>query len=133
MTGGRVVVLGHVGRNFGAGMSGGVAYLYDVDGTSASHVNQAMVDVEPLLETAEFEIVKTLITNHAIYTDSEIARSILAQWDTARLHFKRVVPRDYRRVLDALDAAKKRGLNDDEAAMDAFEANKSDKARVAGN
>ncbi len=133
MTGGRVVVLGHTGRNFAAGMSGGIAYVYDLNGNFRELVNTEMVDVEPLASEQEIATVRKMIQGHVAYTDSELGERILNDWEHYLPKFVRVVPRDYRRVLEAIDAAKAAGMSDAEAAMAAFEANKLDKARVAGN
>ncbi|MGB1249272.1 MAG: glutamate synthase large subunit [Candidatus Promineifilaceae bacterium] len=132
MTGGRVLVLGGTGRNFAAGMSGGVAYVLDRKGDFRSKVNQAMVDVEGLT-SAEINPIKELIRNHVAYTDSSVGTDILTNWDSYESQFVRVIPRDYRRVLEAIEAAKATGVSDDEAEMLAFEANKTSKARVAGS
>jgi glutamate synthase domain-containing protein 2/glutamate synthase domain-containing protein 3 len=101
MTGGRVVVLGRTGRNFAAGMSGGIAYVYDVDRRFESRCNLELVDLEPLSgpEAAE---VQALIAEHAGRTGSLVARNLLASWDKgARERFVKVMPRDYRRALAA--------------------------------
>ncbi len=99
MTGGRVVVLGRTGRNFAAGMSGGVAYVYDVDRRFDSRVNGELVDLESLDAGDDLE-VQDLIKEHAARTGSLVARNLLASWDKgARERFVKVMPRDYKRVL----------------------------------
>jgi glutamate synthase domain-containing protein 2/glutamate synthase domain-containing protein 1/glutamate synthase domain-containing protein 3 len=98
MTGGRVVVLGTTGRNFAAGMSGGIAYVYDRDRGFAGRCNLELVDLEPLNEADEAE-VKTLISEHAQRTGSLVARNLLASWERATERFVKVMPRDYRRVM----------------------------------
>ena len=98
MTGGRVVVLGSTGRNFAAGMSGGVAYVYDSDRRFRSRCNTELVDLEELDEVDDDE-VKALIAEHAARTGSLPARNILASWASRRERFVKVMPRDYRRVL----------------------------------
>ncbi len=99
MTGGRVVVLGRTGRNFAAGMSGGVAYVYDVDRRFESRVNGELVDLEPLYAGDDLE-VQDLIKEHVARTGSLVARNLLASWDKgARERFVKVMPRDYKRVL----------------------------------
>ena len=100
MTGGRVVVLGRSGRNFAAGMSGGVAYVLDVDKDFAQHCNLEMVDLEHLDVAAEESFVRFLIERHVNYTDSEYARGILEHWEQNRARFVKVMPLDYRRVLN---------------------------------
>jgi glutamate synthase domain-containing protein 2/glutamate synthase domain-containing protein 1/glutamate synthase domain-containing protein 3 len=98
MTGGRVVVLGTTGRNFAAGMSGGVAYVYDKDRGFAGRCNLELVDLDELLEEDDEE-VKALISEHAQRTGSMVARNILASWERARERFVKVMPRDYKRAL----------------------------------
>ena len=100
MTGGRVVVLGGTGRNFAAGMSGGIAYVWDRDGSFHERFNDGMADllsVRPDSEDAEE--VKALIENHLKWTGSSVAAGVLANWDVAVREFKKVMPRDYARVL----------------------------------
>jgi len=101
MTGGTVVVLGNTGRNFGAGMSGGIAYVYDPDNDFSNRFNPGLADLEPLKEDNDIESLKTLIKEHQDSTDSEPARKILNNWDKSIESFKKVMPRDYRRVLEA--------------------------------
>jgi glutamate synthase (NADPH) large chain len=100
MTGGRVIVLGSTGRNFAAGMSGGIAYVYDADRRFRSRCNLELVDLEELTEADEAE-VRELIAEHAARTGSLPARNILASWEQRRERFVKVMPRDYRRVLEA--------------------------------
>jgi len=99
MTGGRVVVLGPTGRNFAAGMSGGIAYVYDKARRFADRCNLELVDLEPLDEDDQEE-VKALISEHVARTGSMVGRNLLASWDRAVERFVKVMPRDYRRVLD---------------------------------
>jgi len=100
MTGGRVVVLGRTGRNFAAGMSGGVAYVYDVDRQFESRCNLELVDLEELTDEDAAE-VKALIAEHTARTGSLVGRNVLASWDrAARERFIKVMPRDYRRALE---------------------------------
>ena len=132
MTGGRVVVIGKTGRNFAAGMSGGIAYVLDEDGTFKKHCNLDTVSLERLDERELLE-VEELLKRHAVYTHSARAWQILALWQEKALKFVKVMPKDYRRVLEALNEAESKGLVGDEALMAAFEANKNDAARVSGN
>jgi glutamate synthase (NADPH/NADH) large chain len=136
MTGGKVVVIGKTGRNFAAGMSGGIAYVLDADGSFADHCNQAMVELEPI--TAEDEALevldhqggdleshgfvdvshdmtrfdeirlKQLILKHRHYTNSDVARRILEDWDAMRPRFVKVMPVDYRRALEQMQAQQSR-------------------------
>ncbi len=113
MTGGRVVVLGPVGRNFAAGMSGGIAYLLDPD---PLRVNTQMADLEPL--TAEDgDYLHELIGRHQAETGSAVAAALLADWEAALPRFGRVMPRDYKRVLLAASRAERDGLDVSEAVM----------------
>jgi glutamate synthase (ferredoxin) len=133
MTGGRVVVLGRTGRNFAAGMSGGVAYVLDQHGDFAVRCNRAMVDLERLEDPAEIAEVKAMVQRHAQVTGSALAWRVLLRWDELVPQFVKVLPQDYRRVLEALAAMQAAGLSGDEAVMAAFELNKNDQARVTGN
>jgi glutamate synthase (NADPH/NADH) large chain len=99
MTGGRVVILGDTGRNFGAGMSGGVAYVLDSNDDFASKCNQEMVDLERLKYPEEIAVVKGLIEEHFEHTSSAVAQRLLQDWDNAVQTFVKVMPTDYRRVL----------------------------------
>jgi len=132
MTGGRLVVLGKTGRNFAAGMSGGIAYVLDEDGTFQSRCNLETVSVEALDER-DLQEVEELLKRHAVYTHSARAWRLLALWQETAPRFVKVMPKDYRRVVDALQAAEAKGLVGDEALMAAFEANKNDASRVSGN
>jgi glutamate synthase (NADPH) large chain len=102
MTGGTVVVLGSTGRNFAAGMSGGFAYVFDVDGDFARRCNTAMVDLEPLVEPQDEATLKRLIENHHKYTGSKRAAEILEKWPQFRARFVKVFPKEYRRALAEL-------------------------------
>jgi glutamate synthase domain-containing protein 2/glutamate synthase domain-containing protein 1/glutamate synthase domain-containing protein 3 len=132
MTGGRVVVIGKTGRNFAAGMSGGVAYVLDEDDTFKSHCNVDTVALERLDER-DLQEVEEMIKRHAVYTRSARAWQLLALWQQTAAKFVKVMPRDYRRMVEALQRAESKGLVGDEAVMAAFEANKNDAARVSGN
>src|SRR6187401_904910 len=99
MTGGRVVVLGSTGRNFAAGMSGGVAYVLDESGTFSTRCNSQMVELEKLEEDQEIAEVRQMIQRHLEYTNSSRARDILQRWSEMRPRFVKVMPRDYKRVL----------------------------------
>jgi glutamate synthase (ferredoxin) len=132
MTGGRVVVLGPTGRNFAAGMSGGVAYVLDEAGDFARRCNQQMVGLEELVETEEVAEVRRLIERHATYTLSERARQVLSAWERYQPRFVKVMPKDYKRVLQALKRVSEAGLSGEEATMAAFEANARDVARIGG-
>jgi glutamate synthase (NADPH) large chain len=133
MTGGRVVVLGSAGRNFGAGMSGGVGYVLDEGGGFAKRVNPQMVGVEQLEDAKEIAIVRAMIQKHLDYTKSPRAKAVLDGWDTFVPKFVKVMPKDYKRMLACIEKAQAQGLTGDEAIMAAFEENARDLSRVGGN
>ena len=133
MTGGKVVVLGTTGRNFAAGMSGGIAYVLDEAGDFATRCNTEMVDLETLTDPEEIADLHEMITKHNGYTGSQKAKQVLADWEAFLPKFVKVIPRDYKRVIQALKQALEDGLSGDDALSAAFEANIKDVARVAGN
>ena len=100
MTGGVAVILGPTGRNFAAGMSGGIAFVYDPDDDFVIRFNDGLADLENLSDPEDIALLRQLIENHLEYTDSNPARKILADWDGSVARFKKVMPRDYRRVLE---------------------------------
>jgi len=116
MTGGRAVVLGSAGRNFGAGMSGGTAFVYDSNETFPNRVNHDMVDVERPTED-DFATIKADIEQHVAYTNSSRGKALLADWDSERTKFRKVIPRQYKRVLEALETAQRLGVDPDAAVM----------------
>lgn len=132
MTGGHVVVLGKTGRNFAAGMSGGIAYVLDEAGDFASRCNKELVALEKLTDADEIEFVWKLVQRHQTYTRSERAAKILADWNGCVPKFVKVLPKDYARVLKALKKVESQGLSGDQAIMAAFEENIRDAARVGG-
>jgi glutamate synthase (ferredoxin) len=132
MTGGRVIVLGRTGRNFAAGMSGGIAYVLDEAGDFPAHCNQEMVSLEKLKDADEIEMIWKLIQRHQAYTKSERAVKVLADWRKLVPKFVKVMPKDYQRVLESMKKVKDQGLTGDEAIMAAFEENVRDVARVGG-
>jgi glutamate synthase domain-containing protein 3 len=99
MTGGRVVVLGRTGRNFAAGMSGGVAYVFDEDGGFRSRVNATMLDQLEELGDSDAAEALALITEHRDRTGSPVAQRIIDDWDRQRARFVKIFPTDYKRVL----------------------------------
>jgi len=133
MTGGRVVVLGKTGRNFAAGMSGGIAYVLDEDGDFRERCNLAMVDVEPLSDADDIAEVERLVQRHLELTDSSVAGKLLSDWAGSTSKFVRVIPKDYRRMLEIFAEVEAAGLSGDDALMAAFERNKNDTSRVSGN
>ena len=102
MTGGRVVVLGETGRNFAAGMSGGIAYIWDRNSNFAQRCNMGMVELEKLEVDEEIEELRTLIENHLKYTGSDVAKAALDNWDETVNQFVKVMPTDYKRVLQEM-------------------------------
>ncbi|MEY3432567.1 MAG: hypothetical protein RL131_503 [Bacteroidota bacterium] len=106
MTGGTVVVLGATGRNFAAGMSGGIAYVYDVKGEFPDKCNPEMVDLDPLSKEDE-EVLKKMISQHQNYTGSPVAKFIASDWENQKHHFVKVFPRDYKKVLQQKTAGVK--------------------------
>jgi glutamate synthase (ferredoxin) len=133
MTGGKVVVLGATGRNFAAGMSGGVAYILDEQGDFATRCNQQMVGLETLEDAEEINDLYQMIQRHVDYTGSEKASKVLASWEEMVPKFVKVMPKDYKRVLQAIEKAIAAGLSGDDALTAAFEENARDVARIGGS
>ncbi len=106
MTGGLAIILGKTGRNFAAGMSGGVAYVYDIENTFPKNVNKEMVELEAL-DAEDLALLQHHIERHLEYTKSEIAKNILDNWDLTSKHFIKVMPTDYKKVLEAKKASTK--------------------------
>ena len=106
MTGGVAVVLGETGRNFAAGMSGGIAFVLDESGHFSRNCNHSMVDLEPVVEPADLETLKGLISRHRSYTGSAVAERVLRDWEALLPKFVKVMPVDYRRVLQELEKAR---------------------------
>ena len=113
MTGGTVVILGPTGRNFAAGMSGGTAFVYDPDGTFESRVNYEMVEVESLTSDDRSSLV-AIVAKHLQFTGSTVAQEIIAAGVSALAHFRKVMPKDYKRVLAVVAAAQAEGLSQEE-------------------
>jgi glutamate synthase (NADPH) large chain len=132
MTGGRVVVLGSTGRNFAAGMSGGIAYVLDERKDFGRRCNQEMVALTQVTDIEEIEALKNMIFHHAEYTGSRRATEVLLAWDCWLPKFVRVIPHDYQRVLEGQERMRHQGLANDAAAMWAFQSNSRDLARVGG-
>jgi glutamate synthase (ferredoxin) len=132
MTGGRVVVLGRTGRNFAAGMSGGLAWVLDEAGDFEGRCNPEMVSLSRLADPADKDEVRALIERHVRYTDSALGIRVLADWEHMSERFVAVIPNDYQRVLEAQARMRERGLSPAEAEMAAFEENARSLARVGG-
>jgi glutamate synthase (NADPH/NADH) large chain len=121
MTGGRVVVLGPTGRNFGAGMSGGIAYVYDPDERFADLVNYDMVTLQDL-EPADVDFLRDTITKHRDYTGSTVAARVLEGWDASLGAFRKVMPTDYQRVLTVIAQSREAGLDEEATVTKIMEA-----------
>ncbi|MCC6353249.1 MAG: glutamate synthase large subunit, partial [Verrucomicrobiae bacterium] len=133
MTGGKVVVLGQTGRNFAAGMSGGIAYVLDTRGDFRERVNMEMVLLESLEREEEILAVRGMVERHLRHTGSTRGKYVLDLWEDLVPKFVKVIPKDYKRVLEAMERVRQAGLSGEEAVMAAFEANARDLARVSGN
>ncbi|MEL7157211.1 MAG: glutamate synthase-related protein, partial [Actinomycetota bacterium] len=118
MTGGVAVILGPTGRNFGAGMSGGVAYVWDPDGRFPERVNTEMVELEALDSEDDLRLL-SLVERHLKETDSAVAERLLSDWSASLQQFVKVMPTDYKRVLDAQRRAAEQGTDPVEAMMEA--------------
>jgi glutamate synthase (ferredoxin) len=119
MTGGRVVIIGKTGRNFAAGMSGGVAFIFDPAKQFPQLCNTEMVDLDKIEDPADEEAVIRLLTNHVKHTGSTVATRILEGWSRYRSDFVKVMPRDYKAVLKAIAHAREAGLPEEQAIMEA--------------
>ena len=133
MTGGRVIVLGRTGRNFAAGMSGGIAYVFDEKNEMPANCNTDMVSLRTLTEPDEINFVKAMLQRHLDATHSAFAQRILANWEESLPKFVCVVPKDYERMLKLFKEVESSGLSGEEVLMAAFELNKDDVSRVSGN
>ncbi|AZN40008.1 glutamate synthase large subunit [Paenibacillus albus] len=133
MTGGRVAILGGTGRNFAAGMSGGVAYVLDEAGDFYKHCNIEMVLLERIEEQRDSDELQSMIQRHVDYTGSEIGKRLLSDWETSKEKFVKVIPKDYKRMLQQIEKMEQTGLAGEEALLAAFEANMKELARVGGN
>jgi glutamate synthase (NADPH/NADH) large chain len=120
MTGGRVVVLGRTGRNFGAGMSGGVAYVHDGDGLFGGRVNYEMVAIEAL-DADDRAFLLDIVQRHREYTGSAVAGRLLADWDTSLSKFRKIMPEDYARVMRVMRDAQAAGLSEAETLAKVME------------
>ena len=117
MTGGKVVILGPTGRNFAAGMSGGVAYVYDPDGTFCRRTSTPRWSTWTRLDDDDVDWLRDMITAHVDATDSAVGQRILADWENELKNFVKVMPRDFKRVLQAIAEAERTGEDVDTAIM----------------
>ena len=123
MTGGRVVVLGATGKNFAAGMSGGIAYVLDEYSNLYKHLNKTMVSVEELSNKYDILEVKGMIEEHVKATGSEKGKEILANFNKYVPKFKKIIPYDYKRMLNTIVQMEEKGLSSEQATIEAFYAN----------
>ena len=121
MTGGTVVILGRTGRNFAAGMSGGIAYVLDENGDFASYCNMGIVLLETLDSLEDSLTVKKLLWKHAEYTGSKLAIEVLDNWDEYRHKFVKVIPKDYKIVMEKFNAYMQQGMTREDATLRVFE------------
>ncbi|RYL95694.1 glutamate synthase large subunit [Sporolactobacillus sp. THM7-4] len=134
MTGGKVIVLGSVGRNFAAGMSGGTAYILpDVqpEKTVMTHINKELVDLERVSDKEELEELYTLIKNHLKYTGSPKAEQALLHWDETRERLIKIIPRDYKAMLAQIKQLESQGMSENEAKEEAFYMKKQGRLTVS--
>ncbi|ANU09761.1 glutamate synthase large subunit [Planococcus antarcticus DSM 14505] len=124
MTGGRVAILGKTGKNFAAGMSGGVAYVLDEEGTFSAHCNAEMVHLQPLADPAEIEELREMVQKHVHYTSSAKGTRLLANWDIYTAKFVRVIPKAYLQINERINKLQNSGMAKSEAEMAAFEESK---------
>ncbi|MDY2789668.1 MAG: glutamate synthase large subunit [Lachnospiraceae bacterium] len=123
MTGGRAVVLGRVGKNFAAGMSGGVAYVLDEDSDLYMKVNKEMVSLEPVTDKYDVLELKEIISDHVTYTNSEKGKKILDHFGEYLPKFKKIIPHDYKRMMNTIVQMEEKGLSSEQAQIEAFYAN----------
>ena len=121
MTGGTVVILGQTGKNLAAGMSGGVAYVYDPNHDLYTRLNKQLVNTYEVSGKADKEVLEELLNKHYTYTDSDVAKKILSNLDEELSNFKKIVPKDYEKITTLIQELKTKGYHEDEASLMAFE------------
>lgn len=121
MTGGTVVILGQTGKNLAAGMSGGVAYVYDPNHDLYMRLNKQLVNTYEVTGKADKEVLEELLNKHYTYTDSDVAKKILSNLDEELSNFKKIVPKDYEKITTLIQELKSKGYHEDEASLMAFE------------
>ena len=124
MTGGRVVVLGQTGKNFAAGMSGGIAYVLDVDRDLYLKLNKGLVSMEPVTDKYDVLELKAMIKEHVDATGSELGTRILENFSQYLTEFKKIIPHDYQEMLQTIALMEERGLSNEQAQIEAFYENK---------
>ena len=120
MTGGRVVILGTTGKNFAAGMSGGIAYVLDLDSDLYKKVNKSMVKIERVSDKYDVQELKGMIKEHVAYTNSEIGKEILDHFKDYLPKFKKIIPEDYEKMMSAILQMEEKGLSAEQAKIEAF-------------
>ena len=120
MTGGRVVVLGRTGKNFAAGMSGGIAYVLDEDTSLYKRMNKQLVSIEPVTDKYDVLELKDLITEHVAYTNSKKGKEVLDNFGEYLPKFKRIIPHDYKKMLNTIVQMEEKGLSSEQAQIEAF-------------
>lgn len=120
MTGGKVVVLGTTGKNFAAGMSGGVAYVLDMENDLYKRLNKEMISIESVTDKYEVSELKQLIMDHVNYTNSDIGKKILDDFENYLPKFKKIIPKDYKKMMNMIVAFEEKGLSREKAAIEAF-------------
>ena len=120
MTGGRVVVLGRTGKNFSAGMSGGIAYVLDEDTSLYKRMNKQLVSIEPVTDKYDVLELKDLITEHVAYTNSKKGKEVLDNFGEYLPKFKRIIPHDYKKMLNTIVQMEEKGLSSEQAQIEAF-------------
>jgi len=120
MTGGKVVVLGRTGKNFAAGMSGGIAYVLDMENDLYKRLNKEMIHVEAVSDKYEISELKQMIMDHVNYTNSEIGKRILDKFNEYLPKFKKIIPKDYEKMMNTIVAMEEKGLTSEQATIEAF-------------
>ncbi len=126
MTGGRVAILGNVGKNFAAGMSGGIAYVLDEENNLYTKTNKTMVSIEKVTSKYDVQELKYMIQDHVAYTNSVKGKLILDNFKEYLPKFKKIIPNDYNRMISAIVKMEEKGLSSQQAQIEAFYANQQD-------
>ena len=120
MTGGKVLILGKTGKNFAAGMSGGVAYVLDEDSDLYLRLNKEMVSSEPVVSKYDVMEIKDMITDHVAYTNSEKGKEVLSNFSEYLPKFKKIIPHDYKKVMQRISELEGKGLSLEQAQIETF-------------
>ena len=120
MTGGRAVILGPTGKNLAAGMSGGIAYVLDADHMLYRRINKDMVNMEELHDKYDIEELRAILSDYEKETGSELAKGILSDFESCIPDFKKIIPRDYQKMLTAIGRFEEQGLSRENAELEAF-------------